>query len=345
MNPSLILRSGDDRLSLKIPRRTLGVVCILAVLLIGCAAASLSLGSHPTSLGDVASVLAGSDDSGLSLIVGEIRLPRVLLAILAGASLGVAGLLLQGLVRNPLASPDVIGITSGASAAAVAVLTLDLAVRGDALLPLAAITGAFAVALVILALTGGHRASPVQLVLVGVGLASALGALITFMLVFSGDASAMNAYLWLTGSLYAAQWGDVIRLAPWLAIFLPVAMVCARQLDVLALGDPMATGLGASLSGYRPLMLLSAVALAGSAVSVAGGLSFIGLVAPHMARNLVRGGHTGRLVTTAFLGALILLCADMVGRLGFAPRDLPAGVFVAAVGAPYFVYQLYRLKR
>ncbi|WP_148861251.1 FecCD family ABC transporter permease [Marinobacter fonticola] len=345
MSKTIVLRSPAERWAIKLPMRTVRTFGILLVLLAASAFMSLSLGSHPTDAVDVWRALAGSEDSELSLIVREIRLPRILLAILVGAALGVAGLLLQGLVRNPLASPDVIGVTSGASAAAVLMLVLGIATRGSPLLPAAAIAGAFVVALLILLLAWGRRVSPGQLILVGIGIASAMGALITLMLVMSPDTTAMNAYLWLTGSLYAAQWGDVLGLLPWLIVFLPLALSRARHLDIMAMGDDMATGLGSALQSNRLILLLSSVVLAGTAVAYAGGLSFIGLVAPHIARNLVRSGSTALTLVAALVGGLILLYADLVGRIGFLPRDLPAGVFVAGIGAPYFVYQLYRLRR
>ncbi|MGO1462912.1 MAG: FecCD family ABC transporter permease [Marinobacter sp.] len=342
---TIVLRTPNERLALRLSRHTVKIVAVLGAILLASVFISLCLGSHTTSPTDVLQALIAPGESDMTLIVREIRLPRILLAVLVGAALGVAGLLLQGLVRNPLASPDVIGITSGASAAAVFLLTIGGVAQGSPLLPVSAIAGAFAVALTILSLAWLKHVTPGQLVLVGIGMASAMGALITLMIVMSPDTPAMNAYLWLTGSLYAAQWGDIFGLLPWLAIFLPLAVSRARHLDIMAMGDDMATSLGSALNLNRFVLLLSAVALAGSAVAFAGGLSFIGLVAPHMARNLSRSGATGLAIIAAMVGALILLYADLIGRIGFAPRDLPAGVFVACIGAPYFVYQLYRMKR
>ncbi|MDG5499596.1 iron ABC transporter permease [Marinobacter sp. BGYM27] len=344
-NTAIVLRTRSERLTLRLSRHTLFVVAALGTALLGSAFVSLCLGSHSTSPANVFQALVSPHESDIALIVREIRLPRVLLAILVGAALGVAGLVLQGLVRNPLASPDVIGITSGASAAAVFLLTIGGAAQGSPLIPVVAIAGAFAVALTILTVAWIKHATPGQLILVGIGIASAMGALITLMIVTSPDTTAMNAYLWLTGSLYAAQWGDVLGLLPWVAVFLPLALSRARHLDIMAMGDDMATSLGSALNLNRLVLLLAAVALAGSAVAFAGGLSFIGLVAPHMARNLSRSGSAGLILIAAMVGALMLLLADIIGRIGFAPRDLPAGVFVACIGAPYFVYQLHRLRR
>ncbi len=343
MSRSWVWRAVDGRLSLRLDRRTLTVTLLLALALFISALVSLGLGSQATPPSAVLEALLFPERSDIALIVHEIRLPRIMLAILVGACLGVAGLLLQGLVRNPLASPDVIGITGGASLAAVAFLALGGTALGEAWLPLAALVGALLVALAILALAG-RGVTPARLVLVGIGLAAALGAATTLILVLSPDTTAMQAYVWLTGSLYAAQWREVAALAPWAALGLPLALGLARHLDALALGDDLATGLGSAVRGTRLSLLLLAVALSGAAVAFAGGLSFLGLLAPHIARRLVARGHTGLVPASALVGALILLHADLLGRLAFLPRDLPAGIFVAGIGAPFFVYLLYRWR-
>ncbi|RCV87359.1 FecCD family ABC transporter permease [Billgrantia montanilacus] len=343
MSHPILVRTADGRVSLRLERRTPAVTLLLAVALVASALASLSLGSQATSPGAVLEALVVPQRSDIALIIHEIRLPRVLLAVLVGACLGVAGLLLQGLVRNPLASPDVIGITGGASLAAVCFLALGGAALGEAWLPPAALCGALLVALAIVALTG-RGVTPARLVLIGIGIAAALGAGTTLVLVLSTDTTAMRAYVWLTGSLYAAQWRDVAGLAPWALVGLPLALVLARRLDVLALGDELAVGLGTALQGSRLALLLLAVTLVGAAVAFAGGLSFVGLLAPHIARRLGVRGHTVLVPVTGLVGALIVLHADLMGRIAFLPRDLPAGIFVAGIGAPFFVYLLYRWR-
>lgn len=343
MSRAIVLRGAGGRLSLQLERRTLAVTALLVAALAASALLSLSLGSRPTTLAEVVEALLFPARSEIALIVHEIRLPRVLLAMLVGACLGVAGLLLQGLVRNPLASPDVIGITGGASLAAVLFLSLGAPLLGEAWLPVVALLGAALVALLIIVLTG-RGVTPTRLVLIGIGIAAALGAATTLVIVLSPDTTAMQAYVWLTGSLYAAQWRDVAGLAPWAAVGLPLALAGARWLDALALGDELAVGLGSALGRCRLALLLLAVALAGSAVAFAGGLSFIGLIAPHIARRLVARGFTGLLPVTALTGALILVYADLLGRTAFLPRDLPAGIFVAGIGAPFFIYLLYRWR-
>ena len=177
------------------------------------------------------------------------------------------------------------------------------------------------------------------------GLSAAMGAATTLLIVISDDASALHAYVWLTGSLYAAQWRHVLSLLPWLLVAIPLCLSLARHMDALALGDAVAVGLGVDVLRSRLILLALSVALAGAAVAFAGGLSFVGLVAPHLAARLV-GRSLARLVPVAALcGALIVLYADLIGRVAFLPKDLPAGVFVSAVGAPFFVYLLYRTRQ
>ncbi|MFL1405131.1 FecCD family ABC transporter permease [Marinobacter sp. M1N3S26] len=341
MTRPMVLRAPDDRWSLKLNPHTLTVTTAMGLALVLVAGLSLGTGSHPASWLEAMSALVAGDDPGLRLVVMEIRLPRVLMAILAGASLGIAGLILQGLVRNPLASPDVIGISSGASAAAVLCLWLSSA----AWLVPAAMAGALAVAGLLVTLTWYKGISPGRLVLVGVGLAAGLDALTTLLLVISPDTTAMTAFIWLTGSLYAAQWHDVLGLAPWLLVCLPIVLAKARHLDIQAMGDIAALGLGSAVQRHRLLFLLVAVALTGASVAHVGALGFVGLISPHLARRMVRSGHPGLVMLTAFNGAIILVCADLVGRMAFLPRDLPAGIFVSGIGAPFFVYLLYRMRR
>ncbi|UYF99011.1 FecCD family ABC transporter permease [Halomonas sp. GD1P12] len=316
----------------------------LFLLLMTSATLSLCLGSFPTSPVRVAEALIAPSKSDIAFIVWELRLPRIALAVLVGAALAVAGSLLQAIVRNPLASPDVIGITSGAAFAAVAFLALLGSTLSIHWLPVAAMLGALAAALAVIGLSWQRGLRPTRMVLVGIGLAAALSAGTTMMIVIGDDAAAMAAYVWLTGSLYGAQWGDVLGLLPWLLVTLPVCLMLARHADAMALGDDVALGLGVAITRSRLALLTCSVVLAGAAVAFAGGLSFVGLMAPHLAARLT-GRHLARLLPAAALvGALIVLCADLLGRVAFLPKDLPAGIFVAGIGAPFFVYLLYRTR-
>lgn len=325
-------------------KRLLRSLMMLSLLLIASAGLSLCLGSFPTPPLQVLDALTAPQNSDIAFIIWELRLPRIALAILVGAALAIAGAILQSIVRNPLASPDVIGITSGAALAAVVFLSLLSSTLSIHWLPVAVMLGALVSALLVVSLAWKNGISPSRMVLVGIGLAAAMGAGTTLLIVISDDSAAMTAYVWLTGSLYAAQWDDVWGLLPWIVVAVPISLTFARHADAMALGDSVAEGLGVAILRSRLVLLACSVALAGAAVAFAGGLSFVGLIAPHLAAKLV-GRNLARLVpTSALVGALIVLYADLLGRVAFLPKDLPAGIFVAGIGAPFFVYLLHRSR-
>ncbi|MCE7520986.1 FecCD family ABC transporter permease [Vreelandella titanicae] len=337
---TLTLNSAAKNDSNRLLRRLL----MLSLLLLASAGLSLCLGSFPTPPLQVLDALAAPQSSDITFIIWELRLPRITLAILVGAALAIAGAILQSIVRNPLASPDVIGITSGAALAAVVFLSLLSTTLSIHWLPVAAMLGALVSALLVVSLAWKNGISPSRMVLVGIGLAAAMGAGTTLLIVISDDSAAMTAYVWLTGSLYAAQWDDVWGLLPWLVVAVPISLLFARHADAMALGDSVAEGLGVAILRSRLALLACSVALAGAAVAFAGGLSFVGLIAPHLAARLV-GRNMARLVpASALVGALIVLYADLLGRVAFLPKDLPAGIFVAGIGAPFFVYLLHRSR-
>lgn len=317
---------------------------LLSLLLVASTALSLSLGSFSTPPLQVLRALAAPQSSDIAFIIWELRLPRIMLAILVGAALAIAGAILQSIVRNPLASPDVIGITSGAALAAVLFLVLLSTHLSIHWLPFAAMLGALIAALAVVSLTWKNGISPSRMVLVGIGLAAAMGAGTTLLIVISDDSAAMTAYVWLTGSLYAAQWKDVQGMLPWLLVTVPLCLAFTRHADAMALGDSVAEGLGVAVLRSRLVLLACSVALAGAAVAFAGGLSFVGLIAPHLAAKLVGRNLARLLPASALVGALIVLYADLLGRIAFLPKDLPAGIFVAGIGAPFFVYLLHRTR-
>jgi len=323
---------------------SLGIAALLVLVLLASMGLSLGLGSFPTPLGKVLHTLVTPQDSDIAFIVWELRLPRIVLAVLVGAALAVAGAILQGIVRNPLASPDVIGITSGAAMAAVIFLALFSTRLSIHWLPASALLGALLSAILVFLLAWKRGIAPSRLVLVGIGLSAAMGAVTTLLIVISDDTAAMVAYVWLTGSLYAAQWQDVFGMLPWLLIAVPLCLTQARHMDAMALGDHVAQGLGVNVLRSRLVLMACSVALAGAAVAFAGGLSFVGLIAPHIAVRLVGRGFARLVPAAALVGALIVLYADLLGRVAFLPKDLPAGIFVSGVGAPFFVYLLHRTR-
>lgn len=268
------------------------------------------------------------------------RLPRLLLALLVGAALAVAGVLVQGIVRNPLASPDILGVNHAASLASVGALLLLPSLPVIAL-PLLAFAGGMA-GLILLRILA-NTSQPMKLALTGVAL-SACWASLTDYLMLARPQDVNSALLWLTGSLWGRDWSFVKIAAPLLILFLPLSLRFCRDLDLLALGDARATTLGVSVPRIRLLALLLAVAMTSTGVAVCGPISFIGLVVPHMVRSITGGRHRWLLPVSAMTGALLLVVADLLARIIHPPLELPAGVLTAIIGAPWFVWLLVRMR-
>ena len=268
------------------------------------------------------------------------RLPRLLLALLVGAALAVAGVLVQGIVRNPLASPDILGVNHAASLASVGALLLLPSLPVIAL-PLLAFAGGMA-GLILLRILA-NTSQPMKLALTGVAL-SACWASLTDYLMLSRPQDVNSALLWLTGSLWGRDWSFVKIAAPLLILFLPLSLRFCRDLDLLALGDARAATLGVSVPRIRLLALLLAVAMTSTGVAVCGPISFIGLVVPHMVRSITGGRHRWLLPVSAMTGALLLVVADLLARIVHPPLELPAGVLTAIIGAPWFVWLLVRMR-
>lgn len=303
---------------------------------------SLSVGSSFIEPLAVIKHLIGYGSEEHAFILETLRLPRALLAFMVGAALGVSGLILQGIIRNPLASPDIIGITGGASVGAIIFIVYFMGAVSLQWLPLAAILGAGIVSILIYLLSWKRGVTPIRLVLIGIGVSAAMNALITMLLVISETTVTTKAYLWLTGSVYGANWQNVYSMLPWILIFIPLTLLFSRVLDVKELGDEIGVGLGIKVQYYRFLLLFISVALAGSAVAFAGGIGFVGLVAPHIARMLIGRSFAPLVIFSILIGGMIVSVADIIARTVFLPLDIPAGVFTAGIGAPFFIYLLYR---
>lgn len=305
---------------------------------------SLSAGSTWLLPSEVINALMHSSSQAQSLVVETLRLPRVIMGLMVGAGLGCSGLILQSVIRNPLASPDVVGITSGASAAAVCFLSFFQLSLSMAWLPLFAIIGAvFAASLVyLLAWRGG--VTPMRMILVGIGISAAMSAVTTFMLATGSVSGSLAAYIWLTGSIYGANWQDVQALLPWLLLSLPCALLFTRSINAQELGDNIATGLGISIQKLRMILVALSVLLAAPVVAYAGAVGFVGLIAPHIARRLVTRGFGLLMPASALVGGILVVLADLCARMLFQPLDIPAGVFVSAIGAPFFLYLLFRQR-
>ncbi|OZG73153.1 iron ABC transporter permease [Hahella sp. CCB-MM4] len=343
MDKLLTLRTSV--VSIQLNSVTLKMLGTLLIGTLAIALMSLSAGSQWLNPIEVVKELLLSEPGQHAFVIETLRLPRVVTGFLVGGALAVSGLILQSLVRNPLASPDIIGITSGASAAAVFFLSYLAETVSALWLPFAAILGAALTSLIIYLLAWRQGVTPLRLILIGIGLVAGLGAMTTFMIVLSPIATSMMAYVWLTGSIYGSDWQDVTALLPWLLVLLPLSLMLSRTINVQELGDPVTVGLGVQVQRTRFVLLAISVALAGSAVAYAGAIGFVGLIAPHIARQLVPRSFGSLAPASLLIGGCLVVVADTIGRTAFLPLDVPAGVFVSAVGAPFFIYLLYRQHR
>lgn len=314
----------------------------LALLVLALGILGLVSGTRPIPVGEALAAVVGLGDGGSSFIVQQLRLPRVVVAIAAGACLGASGALMQGLLRNPLASPDIVGVTGGASLAAVLAIGAGLL---PLMLPLAAALGAAGAAAVLYVFARRAAASSVRLVLVGIGLHALTSAAVTLVVARIDPRRLGAAEVWLSGSLHARNTTHVAVVVVGAVVALPLAYGLLRSLATLELGDEVATGAGVPVRRTRSLLLVSSALLAGVAVAVAGPLGFVALGAPHIARRLVGPTSPATLTTAMLTGALLVLAADMLGQRVLEDAALPAGVVTAALGAPYLLWLLHRTGR
>ena len=314
-----------------------------ATVLVIAVGAGLAFGALSITPGAVLAAVLGNGDDLATRVVLDQRLPRTLVAALAGAALATSGALLQGVVRNPLAAPEIVGVTSGAGAAALAALVAFPSLPSG-VVPLAAFLGGAVAFAVVYAASWKRGINPIRLALVGLAVAALLSAVINALTVAAGLRVA-QALTWLAGSTYARDWGDVARLMPWVGVLVPIAWAMARRLDLLALGEEVPIVLGLPLERARLALLAVGVALSAAAVATVGTLSFAGLMGPHIARSLAGTRHARLLPVTALVGAALVVLADLVGRTAFAPREIPSGLGTAALGAPYFLWLLTRARR
>jgi iron complex transport system permease protein len=317
----------------------------LIALLAGATLAHLVVGDLPLSpLQVMYAVLGQAETAQVDFVVNVLRVPRALTGALVGAALGVTGAILQAITRNPLASPDLTGVSGGAGLAAV-VLIVAFPDAPGWLLPPAATAGGLSAALLLAVLTWRQRTAPMRLILIGIGIGATCAAATNALITLGEITQVQRAMGWLAGSLYARGWADVQAVVGWIGCGLVAAWLAARDLDALALGDELAAGLGLRVPQTRALLLGLAVLLAAAATAAAGTLAFIGLFAPHLARRYSGPRHAALLPLTAASGALIVVAADLLARRLLAPAELPVGVMVALLGAPYFALLLRRSAR
>jgi ABC-type enterobactin transport system permease subunit len=317
----------------------LAAVAVLVLL----SAISMGRGDFPISVPDVLRTLAGLGEGAQPFIVLELRAPRVVVGLLVGLALGVAGALFQTFARNPLASPDTLGITTGASVGAVAAIVLSSGTLSGLGIPLAALLGALLTGVLLFVLTWRAGIDGYRLVLVGIAVWSIGTALVDWLLTNAEIYDAASAYVWITGSLNARTWDHAIPLAVALAFLLPLALAAGRVLRVLQFGDDTARGLGVRLPAAQATVVLIAVGCVAFAVSAAGPIAFVALVVPQISVRLA-GGSRPPLLASGLLGAVLVVGADLVTRT-VLPEALPVGILTAVLGAPYLLWLLVRGRR
>ncbi|MFE9298625.1 FecCD family ABC transporter permease [Streptomyces niveus] len=324
----------------------LGVLLLLALL-------SAGLGAYDIPLGDVlSSVRHRMGIGGAALervpesVLWNVRLPRVVLALLVGASLGCAGALMQGVFGNPLAEPGVIGISAGAAVGAVASIALGLSFLGNWTVTVCAfVSGLLTVLLVYAMSRSGGRTEVVTLILTGIAVNAFAGALIGLSIFFADNAQISQITFWQLGSLAQATWPKVLAVVPCALLGLAVAPFYARKLDLLALGERPARHLGVDVERLRVVLVLVVALLTAAAVAVAGIITFVGLLVPHLLRMANGPGHRFLVPGSALGGALVLVAGDLAARTVAAPAELPLGVLTALFGSPFFFWLLRRTRR
>ena len=329
--------------SFRVSPRAVTVGAVLLLVAAATAVVSLTLGDYPLSIAEVVRTLAGSGTRAGEFAVYTLRLPRVLTALLVGAAFGVAGAVFQNLSRNPLGSPDIIGFTTGsATGALLGVLLLG---GGTLVVGGGAVAGGLAAAALVY-LLAAHRGvvRPHQLILVGIGVSAALAAVNGYLLTRANLGDAMQAAVWLTGSLNGRGWEHAVPVGVAVLVLVPLLAALSRPLSTMALGDDTAAALGVPVERSRRALLLTAVALTAVATASAGPVPFVALAAPQVARRLT-GAPPAGIGTSALAGAVLLALADIGAQRLLAPAQLPVGVLTGALGGVYLVWLLSTRRR
>lgn len=317
--------------------RAFAIQLLLLLLVIAATIWSLIVGAVAIPVQVTLNTLLDLDGEQQKYIILKSRLPRALLALLTGGALAISGAIIQAIIRNPLASPKIIGVNSGAALFACLMIILLPDIPAS-YLPLAACLGGILAALVIILGTFGRNLSGIHLALVGIAVGFVCESAVDYILVALPTHQLATPLVWLTGSFWGRSWSHVHAVWLPLCALATIGMVMAYRLDILHLGTEIATGLGLNVQVQRLILLLIATLLASLSVGVAGVLGFIGLMAPHIARRLVGGNHRLVLPTSALIGMLLVVLADGVGRAIFPPIEISAGILTSIFGAPFFIY-------
>ncbi|MDQ6421303.1 iron ABC transporter permease [Paenibacillus sp. LHD-117] len=328
--------------------RSILVMNVLGALIVIAFVISMNTGVIALSPKELFLTLFGQGTDRQELVLFEFRLPRIVIAMLIGAGLALSGCIMQGISRNALADPGILGINAGAGLVVMLYVsyfptTVNVPVF---FLPLLAFGGAALTALLIYVLSYKKHEGimPTRLILTGVAIAAGISAAMIVLTLRLNPEKYQLVATWLAGSIWGTSWKFVLALLPWILILLPYVFIKAQTMNVLNLSDATARGLGAHVSREQLKLLAASVALAAACVAVSGGIGFVGLIAPHLAKRLVGPKHQGLLPASALIGALLVLAADTIGRWILQPSEVPTGIVTAVIGAPYFLYLMARSK-
>jgi iron complex transport system permease protein len=314
---------------------------------------SLTNGTFDMSIKEVfQTLLRLNPNSDFDLVVFEFRLPRIVLGALVGFALGMAGAVIQGVTRNGLADPGILGINAGAGMAVVLFMFLlqgQITMSGwlgVMMMPMFGVAGGLAAttAIFMFAREGG-KLDPQRLILVGIAIASGFGAITMFFSLKMNPSDYEMAVAWLAGSLHSANWKFVVTMLPWLIILPPVIWFRSQVLDLFQLSEESVKSVGVSVEREKNILLLCSIGLISASVAVSGSIGFVGLIAPHLARQLVGLRHRHIIPVSGIAGMAIVVIGDFIGRTIFAPAELAAGIVVSVIGVPYFIYLLIRMRK
>lgn len=329
-------RNGKSRTEAGLLRVS-GVMLLLLVILAALAVVSVAIGSAGYSVPEILKAVVSPDQSPIKIIVLSLRLPRMILAILIGASLAASGALLQSVMRNPLADPGTIGVSAGAGTAATTILLLFPGLSAS--VPVFAFGGAALACVLIYVMAWKDGVDPTRIILSGVAINSVLGAYNSLLQLLNSD-SLQGVLAFMNGSLSGKSWHQVKILAVYAIIGLILSFFCIRSANTLQLGDEMAKSLGLKVNASRVFLSAVSAFLAAATVSVAGMIGFVGLVVPHIARLMVGSNYKSMLPVSIVLGAVVLLAADTVGRTIVPGMEIPVGIIMSVCGGPFFLYML-----
>jgi iron complex transport system permease protein len=329
-------------------KKSIAVLLVLSILIVVAFMVSMNIGFIRLSPVDLIQTLLGMGTKKQALILFDFRLPRIVISVLIGAGLAVSGCVMQGISRNALADPGILGINAGAGLTVMLFISFypTTAAAPVFLLPVLALIGAGLTAALIysLAYKRHEGLSSTRLLLTGIAVAAGISAATIVLTLRLSPEKYQFVAAWMAGSIWGTNWKFVLALLPWIVVLLPLVFYKARVINVLNLGEQMATGLGTPVEKERLVLLAAAVGLAGSCVAVSGGIGFVGLIAPHLARRLVGPKHQMLLPAAALAGSLLMITADTIGRWILQPSEVPTGIVVAVIGAPYFLYLLAKSR-